>query len=212
MSEQTDIVRPDKDIVLDRPHRGNIRCRVLRILRKGSLFGNVVADEVWVSGRFDGVAYAGKFMAGDGSKVFGAVNTDIIGIKPGASVQAHLGRAFPVDGFGRVWKTREEAILRAVEQEVAKSVEENPVQAPAHAVHETVPLHEAAEDVPANAPAKSAEPAAATPSVPSSLTVAGLEGLDRAIEEALRPLSSASLAQAYATVRSVRRAALPSLV
>lgn len=196
MTEQSVIDQPGQEVVLDRPHRGDVRCRILRIGRKGSLFGNVVADEVWVAGRFDGIAYAGQFIAAAGAKVFGAVNTNVIGIKPGASVQAHIGRAFPAQGFGRVGGLREEEVLRSVEKEVAE------------AVAAALPATEGKSLSAASAQSRGGASVPAAPFASSASREAVSE-----IEEAFAPLSMESLANAVeSAVRQSRRTALPSLV
>lgn len=116
MYDESSINDPDGDVLIDSPHRGDIRCRRLTIGRNGSVFGNVVAEEARVAGRFDGTMYATRFFTAAGSKVFGAVNADLVSIKPGSTVRAYIGPEFPISSGPKLSESTEEAILRGIEQ------------------------------------------------------------------------------------------------
>lgn len=122
MYDDNSINSPDGEVLIDKPHRGDIRCRLLTIGRNGSVFGNVVATEVRVAGRFDGTVHASCFLAAAGSKVFGAINAATVGIKPGASVRAHVGPEFPAAAGPLLSPSTEEAILKGVEQAAKEEI------------------------------------------------------------------------------------------
>lgn len=110
-----DITEPGQEVVISGPHRGDIRCRLLRIEREGSVFGNVIADEVRVAGRFDGTCYAKTFLASETARIHGAINAAVHGIKPGARVRVHLGPEFP-EAFGG-------ALSPAIEADLVRDIE-----------------------------------------------------------------------------------------
>jgi len=122
MYDDSSINDPDGDLLIDHPHRGDVRCRRLTIGRSGSVFGNVVAEEVRVAGRFDGTIHAARFFTASGSKVFGAVNTGLVSIKPGSSVNAHIGPEFPIALAPALSASTEEAILRGIEQAAMEEI------------------------------------------------------------------------------------------
>lgn len=128
MTDDAEINEPTSDIVIERPYRGDIRCRNLTIGRSGSVFGNIIADVIRVAGRFDGTAHSSKFYSAPGSKVFGSVNAAEIGIKPGTSLHAHMGPEFPIPYHpaAQMAKSTEEAILSGIEQGARREIERMP--------------------------------------------------------------------------------------
>lgn len=71
---------PKRDVRIDRPFRGNIRCARLLITETGDFTGLVVAEHIRVAGRFDGSAFSKTFLGGRTSKVFGTVVTESGGL------------------------------------------------------------------------------------------------------------------------------------
>lgn len=123
MYDESSINDPAGEVVVDRPHRGDVRCRILTVGRGGSVFGNVIADEVRVLGRLDGTVHATRFFAAAEAKVFGSINATTIGIKPGASVQGYVGPEFPVPQASVLPASTEEAILKGIEDAAIKEIE-----------------------------------------------------------------------------------------
>lgn len=79
---------PGEEITIDGPHRGDLRADVVRITKGGSVFGNIMARVVKVSGRVEGEIDAKEFYASATARVRGIVRHELIGLMPGATFSA----------------------------------------------------------------------------------------------------------------------------
>lgn len=185
MQDENAINRPGADVTIDVPHRGDIRCRVLTISRSGSLFGNVLAEEVRVAGRFDGTAHSTRFYTVAGSKVFGAVYAAVIGIKPGTALHAHMGPEFPVpQQFSpALAKSTEEAILRGIEQGARLELSRRvlPLQAQTAGTEAALPIETAAVPMTVTAPSPMPALAGAAPACAPAMAAAARQPIRKAL-------------------------------
>jgi len=87
MSDNQGATVPDM-VVIDGPHRGDLRADMVQVEREGTVLGNVTARVVRLAGRIWGDVEAVEFYAAKTAFLRGSVRAEAIGIMPGAYLSA----------------------------------------------------------------------------------------------------------------------------
>lgn len=84
------VCKPDADLFIDAPFRGVICCKRLIIKEKASVYGRIVADEVRVYGKAQGIMDTEKLFVSKNGKAFGKITYGGLVVEFGGVVEGSV--------------------------------------------------------------------------------------------------------------------------